>query len=176
MNQVLAWFRVYGHAQGGRLLIRSPGGVTLLDQQIPANTSRGFIIPILKEDECAAFEVLKAAGLTLTLVTVQRPLMVENNGGQSRLEDHLLARVLPSLPAGAAWLRFPVLNGGQSGQLLRPSVEVRNSVTTNATYQAILVGAGSAASSSDVPVNQHTVLETSPENGLFNLFVLPRGL
>lgn len=172
----LAWFRVYGHAQGGRLMVRNSAGIVLLDQQIPANTSRGFILPIFKEDECAAFEVLKDPGLTLTLVNLQKPVVLDNAGGQFSLDDHLLPAVLPSMPAGAAWLRFPLLQQGGNGQVLQPSVIVRNAILTNTAYQAMLVSSGFAASAINVPVNQLTALESSSDNGLFNLFVLPKGL
>jgi hypothetical protein len=173
----LAWFKAYGHAQGAHLLIRNSTGQTILDEQIPANSSRGFILPIFQEDVGAGFEVLKVDGLTLSAMSLQKPLVAENVAGEFRLQDQSLTPVVPSLPGGAAWLRFSLLDSpGAGAPPLVASLQVRNSFLPDGTYQTVLINPSRVPATNCLTLNHPLELPFQGQNGLWNLFILPPGI
>ncbi|MDX2109653.1 MAG: WD40 repeat domain-containing protein [Verrucomicrobiota bacterium] len=173
----MAWFTVYANAKGGHLHIKNAAGTVLIDEQLPAQASRTFVLPVFSEDTCAQFSILRDAGLSVTLVGMMSPVMLDESITDTGLEARAveLPAITNSPIHGCGWYQFPCVREENDTQNIVLSITAQNETLSaeSGTYTALLVSPDGTQMSTPLQVAIPTALEFTKKNGRWNLFIYP---
>lgn len=171
----LAFFRAYGHAKGGTIIILDSAGNRICDASIPAQTVQAIAIPIGTKQACEQYRIQKTGSADFRLIAMNDIVSLDAYADDAGLIAHgLNLAVTRGGPlGGAGWYTFhtSVPSEGSNDRLLK--LQLNDDEQDAPPRRAYVVSPSLDVTEVNVTPNVPVEVSVTLENGLWQLFVLP---